>query len=357
MLLAIIEHFNKRYPDNSIKFTLPPDNYYLTRAKYGTFQKADLRVKGINISFPFTLIPEKLRIKFGIILNKEIDVVIDASGFAYGDQWGEIKFRRRVFNNIAEWRTNKKIVFLPQAFGPFTGISFQNIVKEFLSSGFLVYAREETSFKTLNDINPGQAKLAPDFTCLLEAPIFSAHQNKKYGICFIPNHKMLVMRKDGNDYLEEMTQAIKMASQDGQKISFLLHEGIKDLELCNLLIKKAQLKDITILVSDDPLEIKYIISKCKSVVSSRFHGLVSALSQGIPAVATGWSHKYKHLMADYKSSHLMVENLSDLPATVSKLLDDEFIAQHTKVLNQCSKIQKLAVEQMWEQVDQYLELK
>ena len=35
------------------------------------------------------------------------------------------------------------------------------------------------------------------------------------------------------------------------------------------------------------------------VVSSRYHALVSAMSQGVPVVATGWSHKYATLLDDF----------------------------------------------------------
>ncbi len=35
------------------------------------------------------LIPAFIRKKLRFALNKEVDVVLDASGFAFGDQWGQ----------------------------------------------------------------------------------------------------------------------------------------------------------------------------------------------------------------------------------------------------------------------------
>ena len=49
----------------------------------------------------------------------------------------------------------------------------------------------------------------------------------------------------------------------------------------------------------DPVHAKALVGGADLVVSSRYHGLVNALSMGVPAVGTSWSHKYAHLLADY----------------------------------------------------------
>ena len=45
-------------------------------------------------------------------------------------------------------------------------------------------------------------------------------------------------------------------------------------------------------------QIKGILATCTAVISSRYHALIAALSQGVPAVALGWSHKYEALLSE-----------------------------------------------------------
>jgi len=46
-------------------------------------------------------------------------------------------------------------------------------------------------------------------------------------------------------------------------------------------------------------EVKSVIGNCDLLLSSRYHALIAALSQGIPAAAIGWSHKYEELLAEF----------------------------------------------------------
>ena len=129
-----------------------------------------------------------------------------------------------------------------------------------------------------------------------------------------------------------------------------MHEGQKDAELAQQ-INGLLTQPIAIHSYQSPTEIKGVIGTAHLVISSRFHGLVSALSQGVPAIATGWSHKYEMLMQEYGCSELLLDaNNPNLIATLDIGLTDasyqalkQEIAARSDALKQQSK-------HMWQQV-------
>jgi len=86
-------------------------------------------------------------------------------------------------------------------------------------------------------------------------------------------------------------------------------------------------------------------------LGSRFHGLVSALSQGVPALATGWSHKYQMLFEDYGIPEGMLKvgaSDAEIERKVAWITDDrEQIQTELKARAEHLKAQS---EQMWQQV-------
>jgi polysaccharide pyruvyl transferase WcaK-like protein len=108
-----------------------------------------------------------------------------------------------------------------------------------------------------------------------------------------------------------------------------------------------------VIKEDNPLHIKGIISKSAAVFSSRFHGLVSCLSQAIPCLATGWTHKYEMLLNDYNYSEALLDIHCDdelLYTKVKSVLTEPSKSMIMENLKKEGLIQKALSEEMWKQV-------
>ena len=101
-------------------------------------------------------------------------------------------------------------------------------------------------------------------------------------------------------------------------------------------------------------QVKQAIGVSKLVVSSRFHGLVSALSQKIPVIATGWSHKYQALLQDYGMEDCIFDETKDVEKAKSKMLlmldSQQEYDNVVTAISRYSDIEKSKTEDMWQHV-------
>lgn len=359
MLAALVEMLIQRYP--KAKIVIEPNCPFHLRAKYGVYQLGVAKVKNINVMQVLNFVPARLRLRFGIIMPKEIDVIIDASGFAYGDQWGVQKAINRLAGNIRKFKeygknTTRKVIMLPQAFGPFTSTQFKAAMSEIIDFSDAIYARDKLSYQYLSELKQSEkVKSSPDFTNVFQCAYAGHFSQEQHKVCFIPNNKMLEMKNEqGSDsYIKFMGELVKEAAIKGFSPFLLIHEGRNDEILGDKIIAYAGVK-IPVIRPATATDVKAIIGKTKLVVSSRFHGLVSALSQGIPVIATGWSHKYQMLLEDYQVSDYLFDEKKSVQPAVSAMCDlmsDESI--HIAVVNKIkthSTIEKNKTHQMWAEI-------
>jgi polysaccharide pyruvyl transferase WcaK-like protein len=154
--------------------------------------------------------------------------------------------------------------------------------------------------------------------------------------------------------LEVLHKIVRNIQEANYDPIFLIHEGEKDLLLAKDVNREYSL-DIGIIKEDDPLIVKGIIGQVQGIVTSRFHGLVSGLSQAIPSLCIGWSHKYKALLEDYNVSEALI-NKDDLvsedhlSSKLNLILLGESRSNVIDVLKRSSAIEKAKSEEMWEQV-------
>ena len=284
------------------------------------------------------------------------DYYLDASGFAISDVWNETddyanQFALRIRNYS---RIGTKIVFLPQAFGPIELDSTKKMMMAINKYADMVIARDEKSFDYIKraQVDKVSIKLYPDFTSLVNGVVPDAFKRLEGGICIIPNVRMIDMGAITlADYLKLIASIIRKAEISNKCVFILNHEGKPDEELCNK-IKKSFGKEIQIVTGINALEVKGIISKSYLTVSSRFHGVISALNSGVPCLSTSWSHKYSELYKDYGIKNLVMP-IDDIDSSV-KLFTEYLDPTNNKYLrDQLAKrvgLIKNDTLKMWDEV-------
>ena len=320
MLITILQQLKH----DEFKFVFAPSNYsggYDFYAKLGVYQKFRLPFKSFDFDFMGDLIPKKLRKLYGIVLNKEIKCVIDASGFRLSEQWGD-NFILDYYNDIIKWKKqNKKIILMPQSFGPFIKENNKKLVYEIIQKCDLIFARDANSYKLLKSINNNNnIFLYPDFTSLLKVKIPSYFNNSKNNkICLVPNKRIL---DKGNISLEVykgfFIQVINELLHYNYEPFFLIHGGEDDKKLA-IEINNNINAPIDIIIETNALFVKGIISKSTALVGSRYHGIASALYSNKVAIGIGWSHKYEALYKDMNFHEGLLKDLDS--TTVNKSLE------------------------------------
>lgn len=302
MLLAVLDKLSSRFP--SAKFTIIPSSErggqaYSDYSRLGIYPKASIRKFGLDIGILLCLVPKKIRERYGVVLDSEVDIVIDIAGFAYSDQCG-VAVSKDLYRSSKAWkRQGKKVIFMPQAFGPFRNAEISKYVSSFLAAGALVFARDKVSYgytKALGGVK--NLRLCPDFTCGLKGKTAECYQFLAGRPCVVPNARM-IDRVDGERagrYLDFLTQCINHLIAQGERPFVLVHER-DDYGIAVSLVNRVGHVDIV--YEQDALLIKGIIGTASFMIGGRYHGLVSALSQCVPALATGWSHKYEELFNDF----------------------------------------------------------
>ncbi|MEO1376788.1 MAG: polysaccharide pyruvyl transferase family protein [Cyanobacteria bacterium J06635_10] len=308
------------------------------------------------------VLPASLRKALNIIIETEIDAVLDASGFTIGDQWG-IEKNRRMATLCSRWhQQGKKVILLPQAFGPFEIPEIRQAAKEVIDSSDLIIARDKTSYQNLISISgkPGCIKLFPDFTNILKKKTPDYIRELSGRACIIPNSRMIDSTPSDVSYRYLDFLRLCFEKLEHAKLNpFLLLHDKGDLELAKNLDKKIT-DGIEIVREEDSMQLKGIISEARVVVSSRFHGIVSALSQAVPCIATGWSHKYKELMQDYGCEEYIIDlkHKEYIEDRLNKIIDtlEDADSRHALVGNmlQRGSRQKQLTLDMWSEIHHFL---
>lgn len=366
MLVAICQQLQKAL---NLTPLMAPSLYasYEQRISLGMKQVLRLQFGRFDLSPLLTYLPyaiETRLLHFGIVIEPRINVVLDASGYAYGDNWSlqRLKATAAIAKRIK--KQGGKYILLPQALGPFENPNYVQAAKALFSHCDVVFARDEKSLSYIKAIAPqSNFLLAPDFTALAKPSRAQLLTDKSTSptekvLCVIPNQNMQkVMPRDA--YLAFLVQVSVFFDRKGFQCQILNHEGQADRVLCELLQKQLSEQHnirCSIVAPATALDVKAVIQQASWLVSSRFHGCVSGLSSGKPTLGTSWSHKYEALYQDYGLPQYLVDvNLKE--TELVELLNRLYNEREQDEVIQQENISRITdeIHQMWETVIQRIQ--
>ena len=322
MLVAIVQQLNGRWPHALIALSHSSKASSRQRAAVASLRKIALRKHRIDLNTLSYFLPRWIRQKmmaWGLVTEADIDMIIDASGFSYSDQWPSKVRILHVKNELLRFnRHNKPYLFLPQAFGPFTTASSRRHIADTFDCAAMICARDQISYEHIKGLTGSIPNLYQygDFTNLAAGVVPASFDRQRRWACIVPNKNMVNQRNVNGAWLpryeEMLVEAIDYYAELGLKPFFLNHEGGEDGALIAR-VNAALEQPIPVVAEDDPLAVKGIIGASEAVLCSRYHGCISAMSQGIACIGTSWSHKYELLYDQYGADALLLQPETPTP--------------------------------------------
>jgi len=252
--------------------------------------------------------------------------VIDIGGYQFGDAWGANHTRNKA-RQVKKWiRSGEQVFFLPQAWGPFSTSPVSKAVSSIINTATLSFARDKTSLAEIRKLvgtNSPKVRFAHDIAWNFKGDDLSVGKQlikdtgfpldyNKLTVCLIPNTQVYNRIKGfsgpENEYIVLLREIAKhLCKAHNAQVILLGHQFLKDNSmrkddrmLCNYILSSLD-RSLPVVHLDRVLsaaQAKAVIGNCDLLLSSRYHALIAAMSQGIPSAAIGWSHKYDELMSE-----------------------------------------------------------
>nr|WP_175557301.1 polysaccharide pyruvyl transferase family protein [Raineyella antarctica] len=249
----------------------------------------------------------------------------------------------------------KPVYVMPNSFGPFKGALYRFLVRGALNRCSVVTARESISQKALSAIGV-ESQLYPDLAFSLdslpldESPIRSIRQHhgskpvvgitaRPYRFPHSPDPAEAYAR-----YLDEMAKLVAWLSSHDfipVLIEHVIAGGEHESDISAIKAITHRLSGVDYEVVSQPTytcrELKALYGECDYVIGTRFHSVIFALSEGVPALAIAYGgNKGKGIMRDAGLSRFAIdieafraEAASEL---FSELVDEPELRDHLVTL-------------------------
>lgn len=303
------------------------------------------------------ILPETARARLQLTGYGQIAATLDCSGYLYGDPWGHVIkqsiWRLDHYRRIRQ--RGRPVIFMPQAFGPFADTSTAARVRAILEQGDLIACRDRRSLAYVHElgVQGEHVRFVPDITIL--APPIPPDDPAAWAetVAIVPNLRMVdkTGQQDAQSYVGFVLGLIERIDKRGLRPVLLLHETFDDKLAATIVREAGRPVDV---INLDPLRAKGVIGACRAVLSSRFHAIVSSLTQATPCLGTAWTHKYRELFEDYEwqDGQLPVDATgAEIDAKLDLILEEPSRAIVVDRLRQRARWHREQVLGFWAEID------
>lgn len=286
--------------------------------------------------------------------QKADTVFVKGGGFihAYGEKTAPYLMWYFLFYVRLAKALGKKVVFLPNSYGPFKGLTVEKQVKNVFSQLELIYARESVSSESLGNILGKRIPTEMDLGFFLKGgnqekakEILSKYnllnEEKIVGITIRPwrfpgyANPIELYEK----YIRAIIEFIKHIADKGYKVALCnqslgpnSHED--DRNAIRDVLKEYEHPNVVWI--DENLnceDLKALYSNFYFFVGTRFHSIIFSLTSLVPSIAIGYGgNKAKGIMGDF--------NLEEYVIKIQDVQSDILIGKFEKAITEYDHIKK-----------------
>jgi polysaccharide pyruvyl transferase WcaK-like protein len=282
------------------------------------------------VAFPLALaahllsrvgLPHRFLLATGALRElQRADLVIDLSGISFVDGRGPAILAYNCVVVLLPRLLGKPLLKYSQALGPFRRRVNRWCAGRFLPKTAAIAARGRITEEHLGDLGlpPGKVRLCADAAFGMRIGPEARRKSddatnnglfRRSTVAITPSNVVHELcRKAGIAYPRCMAEFVRdyLILQRGYDVLLLPHSARpgkrsaknNDLMICREIYRLAARPECHLLPEGvyDAETLRAMIGKCRFLVTSRFHAMVSGLAMGVPLMLVGWSHKYAEVL-------------------------------------------------------------
>jgi len=346
MALTVIDQLRSNDPAADILLLV--DNYEKEKSRWSDF-RVELLPWNIYVKL-LLLCPMRFRARLAKMLGfgelqkgmsdyEDLGKFVDVSGYALSSKWGKIGSLSYIVNIMVAKRLKAAIELLPQSFGPWDYPKYAKAILFPLFHLYLRYptkicAREELSRRYIMTFSKN-VELSPDIVLtnrgynelnILRPGVKLNKLSVQEGLVGIIPNTQVFRRMDSNTFFLFYDAAVRLLTEKNLRVLLLWYSD-EDRVLCETIYQRNEKHNIIEGIEGNlnTIEAEHLISQLSFIISSRYHSVVHAYKNSVPAVVVGWAHKYESLLQTFGQMDYLLSLEDDVDEETARNMLEEMI--------------------------------